>query len=308
MTNVRRSIPLEINIPFCLRACEHCVREVITGWNSERLRSYLKALMTELAANANQFADCEISAVHLGGGTASLVRGEDLVALLRLVRSHYRVAEHAPVSMLSSISSFSGASMPLYKRAGITRFDLEVMSLDPAQFSHYNKTDALGDFAVVCDYFLRTYANNNLGLVLVRERENQTNAKGSRKNLSLRRSINTALSTHAVHLVLQPGAESSRTGELRASDASDASDASYAEARELLCKGGFVEYAPHYFAKPGFEDAALSARVCQKEVLGFGLGAQTRFDGIVSTNTSTLDCYLRNAADFSKITAEIVPQ
>ena len=41
------------------------------------------------------------------------------------------------------------------------------MSLFPLGYSYVNKRDSLGDLPVVCDHFLRSYANRNLGIVLL---------------------------------------------------------------------------------------------------------------------------------------------
>lgn len=282
---------LHLNIPFCLQQCSFCSSAVISGWDSKRMHAYMGALQAEVLANAEQFEDCEVVAVRLDGGTASMAHGEDIVELLKSVRSRYAVREGAPVSMQASISSFSGASMPLFKRAGITRFDLEVMSLDPVAFPRYNKTDALGDFAVVCDYFLHTYANNNLGLILMWGLDEPASP-------SFRRSIKAAVNTHAVHIILQP----CRGEEVLPADAMESQ---YLQGREMLLDVGFAEYAPCCFSKPGFEDPCLLDRAQAYESLGLGLGAETVFDGIVSTNTSDLACYLANSADYMKITAEV---
>lgn len=341
----KRPVTLFCNIPFCLRRCTFCNREVIEGWNSERMHTYMEALVREVDANAEQFTDCRVLAVRLGGGTASMAHGEDVVRLLKLIRSRFMLRDDALVSMRSSISNFSGASMPLFKRAGIGRYDLEIMSLDPVAFPRYNKVDALGDFPVVCDYFLRTYANDNLGLILMWGLDEPASP-------SFRRSINAAINTHAVHIILQPCMGKDVL-------APELMSAQYMQAQELLGSAGFIEYTPQHFAKPGFEDAAFmrhsrqseqagaqrrkqhcvhsgeqqseqqrkqhcahsgkqqseqqrkqqAGQHCkqQREQLGFGLGAQTVFDGVVSTNTSDIELYLAHSDDYTRITAAVEP-
>ena len=43
----------------------------------------------------------------------------------------------------------------------------EQFSFEPMAFSRLNKTENFNDFPVVCDYFLRSYTNDNLGVVLL---------------------------------------------------------------------------------------------------------------------------------------------
>ena len=88
----------------------------------------------ELKANAADLADCEVQAIRLGGGSASIINGSDLDHLLRLIRSCYHVAEDAPVTMRTCPADINGANMPFYNRSHLTRYDLELYSLEPLDF------------------------------------------------------------------------------------------------------------------------------------------------------------------------------
>jgi oxygen-independent coproporphyrinogen-3 oxidase len=288
-----RCVSLKLNVPFCLRSCSFCTRQVLTGWDSARAHAYMEALRTELAANAEQFADCVIEAVRFGGGTASMAGGEDVSDTMRLIHHSYNVADDAQITMRAAISHFSGASMPMFKRAGIRRFDLEMLSLDPLSFHAVNKTDALGDFPVVCDHFLRSYTNNNLGVVLLYGHSRVERA-------SFRRSVLAVVNSQAVHLQLQRCEGEEYAGDAEAS-------AQLEDAEQLLTKAGFVEYVPCHFARPGQEDVYSMNRNRHGELLGFGLGAQTILDAVISTNTLDFDTYLIHSGDYTQITASVEP-
>jgi oxygen-independent coproporphyrinogen-3 oxidase len=288
-----RRVSLKLNVPFCLRSCSFCTRQVLTGWDSARTHAYMEALRAELLVNAEQFADCAIEAVRFGGGSASMAGGEDVSDTMRLIRNSYRMADDAQITMRAAICNFSGASMPMFKRAGIQRFDLEMLSLDPLSFHALNKTDALGDFPVVCDYFLRSYANDSLGVVLIYGHSRM-------ERVSFRRSVLAVVNSHAVHLQLQCCEGTEYAGDAEASD-------QLGDAEELLTKAGFVEYVPRHFARPGQEDVYFINRDKRGELLGFGLGAQTILDGIISTNTLDFETYLMYSGDYTQITASVVP-
>jgi oxygen-independent coproporphyrinogen-3 oxidase len=287
----QRHVLLKINIPFCVRKCDFCTQNVIEGWDSQRLHAYMQALQRELMANAEQFSDCIVDAIRLGGGIASNANGQDISDTLGIIRQNYHLADDTPISMRSTVANFSGASMPYFKRAGITRFDLEMLSLEPVGFSRLNTMENLGDFPVVCEYFLRSYANDNLGLVLIY-------GSADVDSISLRRSLLALVRSHAVHLILQRC-----SGEAAMDDV--VAEAQLTEARSLLAKHGFGEYIPLRFAKPGHEDAFFADQAKGQETLGFGLGAKTWIDGVISTNIDDLEIYLEHSNDFSKITAAI---
>ena len=109
-------------------------RTLIEGHNTELLHRYVLAMALELKANAADLADCEVQAIRLGGGSASIINGSDLDHLLRLIRSCYHVAEDAPVTMRTCPADINGANMPFYNRSHFTRYDLELYSLEPLDF------------------------------------------------------------------------------------------------------------------------------------------------------------------------------
>jgi oxygen-independent coproporphyrinogen-3 oxidase len=282
----------------------------------------MEAVQREIEANASQFGDVQITAVRFGGGVASNA-GEHISHTMRLVRRLYDVADDAPITMRSSISNISGANMPWFKRAGIQRFDFEMMSLNPADFSLLNRNDAWADFIIMCDYLLKTHRNELLGLLLSWG-HGAKDGNNAASIANFRKSVVEAATTHASHIrlleyqgpeLLAAGAlaeaePESLSGEVARNLLPTASAAVKAEqlevARKVFLAQGFNEYLPLHFGRGSFaEDRYLAARARGSELLGFGLGAQTRFDGVLSTNTSDLPLYLAHSADFSKITAAV---
>ena len=293
----RKPVLVRIEVPFCVKPCgwkPDC--KVIPGWNLPRQKEYVQAVCTEIRANAEQFVDVEVKAVRFGGGIASIA-GEETATVMRCIRESFTLASDAPVTMRSSISNISGANMTWFKRAGICRFDFEMMSLCQNDFYLLNRQDSFQDYQTVCDYILRTYATDLLGLYL---------AYGKRAELptqtiqNFRDSLLQVTRSHVAHLILiQYEGESPASAEEQAEQ--------LAQAHGLLEEEGFVEYIPFHFARPGLEDLYFKARFEGASELAFGLGAQTRFDGVLSTNTSDYATYVTDSADFSCITASVVP-
>lgn len=286
-----KDVIAELVVPFELRRPDFETRPTIEGWDSARTHRYMEALLREVQANAPEFTDCQIQAVHWGGGVATMANAQDLARVMRCVNDNYTLAEGAPITLRGSISGISGASMPFYRRAGITRFDLEMMSLFPVGFERVNNQDSLGDFEVICDYFLHSAAKNNTGVVLLYGYE-----KAEPRNF--RRSVNELVYSKVVHLILQRA-----QGPFAVNDA--IAEEQVAEIRPMLEQAGFVEYLPDRWAKPGFEDtfAQLEAAGCER--IGFGLGATTILDGAATTTTDDLDLYCENSHNFAAITKAV---
>ncbi len=287
----RRPLAMKIEIPFA-RRCPLGLCQSDDDWDTPRMERYIKAVEREVVANADQFDDCSIESIRLGGGCASLAPAASVADLTRTIRQLYHVRDEAPITMTASIADISGATMPFFRRAGITRFDFMMMSLDTFDFARLNTRDNLRDFPLICECFLHAYANDTLGLVLAYGLEGNA--------VVFRRSLITALRNHCQHIELQRW-----MGQGAACDESHEAEDQLDEARDILAQEGFVEYAPLHFARPGHEDRCIAAEASDRDIIAFGLGAQTRMDGAKSTNTSDIELYLAHSDDFSLITADI---
>ncbi len=286
----KRPVVIVLSTPFTLR-CGIGRCESNDDWDTPRISRYMGALSKEIEANASQFEDCEIRAIRFGTGVATLAQGLDFERVIHAIRANYSVADNAPLSTTASISDISGASMPLFKRAGVTRFDFEMMSLDSFDFPRVNKRDSLYDYPLICDRFLHSYRTNNLGLVL---------AYGLPENSApFRRSILAAARGRTCHIQL-------RFWNAQEKECKEESEEQLFMAREILAKYGFEEYASLCFARENLADPCIVAMEnLEDEILGFGVGAMTRFDGVESVNTGDYETYMEFSYDFARITERV---
>ena len=205
------------------------------------------------------------------------------------------MAEDAPVAMRSSIANVSGATMPFFRRAGVTRFDFEMLSLNPVDFVRLNRVDNLNDLPIICDHFLHSYANDTLGLVLAFGHDASEGGDGA---LNVRRTALAAARSHATHAELVRVADELAAG-------CDEVARQLDEMRGALTEHGFMEYLPLRFARAGKEDRFAQMAAAGVPQIGFGLGAITRIDGAESGNTRDLARYCAAEGDFAKITEEV---
>lgn len=286
-------VVMKLEFPFITRIPSFCGRTLTEGHNTELLHRYVLALALELKANAEDLADCEIQAIRLGGGSASIISGSDLEQLLRLIRSYYHVAPDAPVSMRTCPADINGANMPFYNRAHITRYDLELYSLEPLDFATLDTLNYTQQLPYIIHGFLRADRRDSMGFILLY-------GKKTVSRYGFRHSVLEATRRPVCHVTLQRCA---------GADALDdtAAQAQLTEAAELLSAAGYVEYLPQRWAKPGCEDLFWRGTADGMDVLAFGLGASTRLDGMLTTNTSDVSTYLSYSSDYKKITLSTVP-
>lgn len=247
----------------------------------------------ELKANAADLADCEVQAIRLGGGSASIINGSDLDHLLRLIRSCYHVAENAPVTMRTCPADINGANMPFYNRSHVTRYDLELYSLEPLDFCTLDTLNYSEQMPYITHGFLRADRRDSMGFVLLY-------GKKTVSRWGFRHSVLEVTRRPVCHLLLQRCAGADMLDDAEAQAQLD-------EAAQLLTEAGFVQYLPRRWAKPGCEDKFWQGVANGMDVLAFGLSAYTRLDGMITTNTSDLNTYLAHSADYEQITVSTVP-
>lgn len=296
----KHAVILEIDIPFRVVSLDYLDDKTIPSWDTKRMTAYAEALQREIKANAAEFSDCQVQAIRFGGGAASNAC-QHIADIMRVVRESFDIAEEVSITMESSISNISGATMPLFRRAGIQRFDFEMMSLDEVHYIKFNKVDNLKDLPVVCDNFLHSYKNDTLGFVLAYGLIPSEKETAEEMAKIFRRSIVAVTRSSASHLLLR-----------RAKAADEALvKHQLVDAQEVLTTAGFAEYLPDCWAREGKKDPffvlnkgfANDAGVgAQVDKLAFGLGAATRFEGVLTKNTFDLSTYLQYAEDYTRIT------
>ena len=238
-------------------------------------------------------ADCEVQAIRLGGGSASIINGSDLDHLLRLIRSCYHVAEDAPVTMRTCPADINGANMPFYNRSHVTRYDLELYSLEPLDFCTLDTLNYSEQMPYITHGFLRADRRDSMGFVLLY-------GKKTVSRWGFRHSVLEVTRRPVCHVLLQRCAGADMLDDAEAQAQLD-------EAAQLLTEAGFVQYLPRRWAKPGCEDKFWQGAANGMDVLAFGLSAYTRLDGMITTNTSDLNTYLAHSADYEQITVSTVP-
>lgn len=286
----KHPVLMRINMPFCVRRCSFCPRNVITGRDSALIHDYVMALAVELKENAAEFSDCQVQAIRFGGGCASMIDGSDFEKLVRLIKSVYDTAPDAPITMRMSPADVNGANMPFYNRCHVSRYDLEMISLEPTDFIQLDYLNYMEQLPYIASGFLRASQRPVMGNVLL-----YGSARASK--WGFRRSVLETVRRSFCHVLLQRC-----TGEDAMDDAS--AKAQLDDVAGILAENGFTEYLPNRWAKPGSEDRFFTGAAQGMDVLAFGLGAKTRFDGAETTNTSDVETYIRHSGHYEIITVD----
>ncbi len=122
-------LSLYVHVPFCTVKCAYC------DFNSyaalEHLTSdWLSALLRELELWSERAANRRLETVFIGGGTPSLLEGEQIARLLDAARRCFDIAADAEITLEANPESVRVERMRGYRAAGVNRVSMGVQSLD----------------------------------------------------------------------------------------------------------------------------------------------------------------------------------
>ena len=124
-----KPLALYIHIPFCRSKCIYC--DFASYPNSEaRIEPYLDALKGELAEWKDRLGEHELTSIFIGGGTPSILSGEQIEDLLRAVRTVVRVRSDAEITMEANPGTVDRRKLQICRRAGVNRISFGAQSMN----------------------------------------------------------------------------------------------------------------------------------------------------------------------------------
>lgn len=125
-------LSLYLHIPYCDRLCWFCGCHTKQTLRYEPIAAYLKALFAEIEAVAREAAGRgKVVAVHFGGGSPSMLRPDDIVALDAKLRANFVFAGDLEYSIEMDPNDMDEARYDALGAIGITRASLGVQDFDP---------------------------------------------------------------------------------------------------------------------------------------------------------------------------------
>jgi len=124
-------LSLYFHLPFCRHMCAFCGCNVVVTRDSTKADEYLTHLEQELALAAERLGKRrQISQLHLGGGTPTFLREDQLARLWRAIGTHFLIRSDAELAVEVNPVVTSTRQLALLHSFGFNRLSMGVQDFD----------------------------------------------------------------------------------------------------------------------------------------------------------------------------------
>jgi oxygen-independent coproporphyrinogen-3 oxidase len=135
---------LYLHIPFCRSLCTYCGCNMRVTRNHGLVMPYVDAMLREYGMYLERLGrdKLHIGEIHIGGGTPTFLRADELDALLGGLLSRATVAPNASLSLEVDPRTTTRDQLEVLQRHGFNRISLGVQDFDPRVQDIVNRTQS----------------------------------------------------------------------------------------------------------------------------------------------------------------------
>jgi oxygen-independent coproporphyrinogen-3 oxidase len=160
-------LSLYLHIPFCRSLCWFCGCHTRIARHDAPLARYLAQVRDEIALVAAILGGRRtLSHVHLGGGSPSLLRPDDLRRLAETLHRHFAIAPAAEFAVEIDPRTMDSERAAALAEIGVNRVSLGVQDFNPAVQQEINRVQPFGVTALVVG-LLRGYGIGQISIDLM---------------------------------------------------------------------------------------------------------------------------------------------
>lgn len=287
------SLGIYIHIPFCIKKCAYC--DFYSVVNPEKYDAYVDALISQIKSFKQAGKNHIVDSVYFGGGTPSVLAGEEILRILSALRSSFRVSEEAEITLEANPGTLDAGKLSAYREAGITRLSIGLQSADDGELKKLSRIHTREEFE--SSFLLaRLEGFENISVDVMYALPGQTKE-------TLMGTLDYVLALEPEHisfygLKIEPntpfGADPEIAGLL---PGEDAQYEMYLDSAKKLESAGYLQYEISNFAKLGSECRHNLKYWKCGDYLGFGPGAHSFFGGRMFSYAKDIDRFLAMPED-----------
>ena len=283
-----KKLAIYIHIPFCVRKCLYC--DFLSAPASDETREqYVQALCREIREERKSYVNYKIETIFLGGGTPSLLSGEQLDRILGTVFDAYQVADDCEISMEVNPGTVTKEKLKAYKRAGVNRLSIGMQSAVEEELQSLGRIHSSEDAFDTYELAIKTGFNNiNIDLMSAIPGQTIESWKESLKRILDLEPAPAHVSAYS--LIIEEGTPFFENTPTLPDE--DTEREMYKITNDILSEAGYLRYEISNYAKPGFACRHNCTYWERGSYAGFGIGAASLVEQVRFSNTRNLKDYL----------------
>ncbi len=130
---MKQTFSIYIHLPFCIRKCRYCAFTSDEGYSEGTIEQVIDTILLE-AEIRNKFEPWisgQTTSLYLGGGTPSILSGDQVIRLVSSLRSILTFADDCECTIEVNPGTITDRKIHSWHDAGINRISLGVQSFDP---------------------------------------------------------------------------------------------------------------------------------------------------------------------------------
>ena len=300
---MKKDLGLYIHIPFCVKKCAYCDFLSWKGSDEER-EAYVQALEKEISSYSEFAKDYRVSTVFFGGGTPSVLEGEQTERILKKIRDTFRVEKDAEITLEMNPGTAQKEKLLLYRELGINRLSIGLQSVKNENLKLLGRIHTYGDF--LASYRMAREAGfDNISADLISSLPGQTLEEWKEELEILQETPLEHISVY--QLIIEKGTEFyekyGEHEELLPDE--ETSREIYLWTGKYLKEHGFEQYEISNYARPSRKSRHNLRYWERKDYLGLGLGAASMVHNIRMSNTRDWEKYIEGSQNPKRLREEV---
>lgn len=297
----KKELELYVHIPFCVRKCAYCDFLSAPADTQERTL-YIDALTEEIRARKNDFTAYRVSTIFLGGGTPSILEGDDSARIFRALQENFDISDDAEITMEVNPGTVTEEKAASWRKSGVNRLSIGLQSADDRELKMLGRIHTYREFLDTWK-IVREAGFENVNVDLISAIPGQNLRSWSE---TLRKAADLGPEhISAYSLIVEEGTpfyerygdgsgeDEDKGNHLPPLPDEDTEREIYKATEKILAEYGYHRYEISNYAKTGYECRHNLGYWERKEYLGLGLGASSLLSECRFHNTADMEKYLR---------------
>ena len=294
---MKKELELYVHIPFCVKKCAYC--DFLSGPAGETEKSaYTETLLREIRSRKEAYRDYRVSTVFLGGGTPSVLTGEDTARIFHALGENFDISRDAEITMEVNPGTVTEEKAAAWKECGINRLSIGLQSVDDEELKMLGRIHTFREFLDTWE-LVRGEGFRNVNVDLISAIPGQTVQSWERTLRTVADFGPEHLSAYS--LIIEEGTlfyerygkgGMDYDGSLPMLPDEDAERQIYQMTAAVLKEYGYHRYEISNYAKQGYECRHNLGYWDRKQYLGLGLGASSLVEEQRFHNTADMRKYM----------------